>query len=222
MKRIILCLIVVLMMSSVLAEQVSVQTSINLSVSNDTLTVQTQSGTTTYSISSQLLNQNQGYTYSFTKDVVCPNVALNDNLANYTKQIVEICKINQEDARNCEAVYKANTELSFEILGLRESNTTLNEIQPLYGQCQNTNSAQISKIQELQNEVELIPSIEKQKYTWGIIGFILGALAYWYFKIKRPHGGTRSEKDLGRNADEDLQHPFPNRFDKKVSDKKGE
>lgn len=213
---IMIMLILVVLLPSALAETATINSSVSLGVSNDTLTLLTPAGTTTYSVSSQLQNQTQVNSFTFTRDILCQSESLNQNLINYTSQLVGVCKEIQEDKRNCEAVYQTNVELSYEILGLRSANDTLTTLQPQYDQLQSASGSQIEKIQELQIEADKVPQLERDKYLWAVLGIVLGAIGYWYFKEKRNYPESRSGKELKRvnSDDKDQTKLYPSRMDK--------
>src|SRR3990167_4220457 len=171
MKKIyiIILIIALLMFGIVNAELTTVSSSVGLSVFNNTLLLQTPSGTTTYSIINDLTNKTVSNNFSFTKELSCPSEILNQNLINYTANIVSVCQGIQEEKRNCEAVYKTNTELSFELLGLRGVNESYVQLQSEYDSIKRASDTQAEKIQELKIEAEKVPQLERDKYTWALV-----------------------------------------------------
>ena len=51
-----------------------------------------------------------------------------------------------------------------------------------------------------------------RKYWWGIIGCVLGALCYWFFKVRVPRSENKSESALHRISDPVDKQVFPDRF----------
>lgn len=200
------------------AQTANVSTGVTITILGDGVYLQTEGGTINYSLSVDLMNSSKNYLYQFPYNFPCAEVDLNSNLANYTTQIVSACKINLERELNCQHIFETNTQQSYELLNLRQieqaCNSTMQE-NILY-------KDQVNSLQEnnkgYKDQADKVPGLESQRYNYFLIGAFLGAIAYWFFVVRKSKSESRAGAYRGREVNEGQQKGYSDRVEEKLKE----
>ncbi len=186
---IIILFFMLMFISVVFAEEKYVSTSLNIKILNRTMTVTVQNifDQKTYKVVniSNYTNVNYDFPYTLKTELTCTQ----SELQNLTKQLIQVCNATSQHVKTCDSIYKTNTDLSFQIGGLKEK-LSLMDSQPQQ-QCTNLQPELDACRLQMQTANN---STLSNNLLWGGAGVLIGIFGYMTYKNR----GTRKGPEDSR------------------------
>lgn len=204
----IIILLVSILIPVVSAETLLVNVNFTISADIDTetnhtiLTIESPYDTQTFDIDQELMNNSVLYETTVLSNLLCSSDELNNNLANYTLQIIEVCKIQQDDLIACEEIKNTNTELSQKVLNLQSLNDSysslISEHDTLQSSC-DTKDSQLSSCNSEKTTMEEERKKNNQNTMLAILVIGLGIIGVVYWKYDLiPKNRSKTERHTNR------------------------
>lgn len=146
-------------------------------------------------------NSTEKFKYTFPYEVECNITAMSWDIGNNITQIFnatsEIKSLIMEDLSDCAEIKKKNTEMSYLLMDYGNKTDLAAQTYSYMQKAEQCDGDKRELNTQLNEANEDVANLEKERFWFLIGGVVVGALGYWFLKVRKTYPSGPADEQFG-------------------------